>query len=416
MGGDGGTSTTGMGGDGTGGSSPLSDDATFAREAPSCACRLGESPASTGAPLWTALGLVSLLAARRRRARAHRAAVTAVALAVATSALIGAAPAHAQTDEERAGARAAAMEGVRAFQDQRWTEAIDYFNKAESLIHAPTHLLYLARAYTQTGQLVKAREAYVKLVKEQLPPNAPQAFQDAQRDGAGELAAIEKRLPSVRVLVQGASNNVTATQDEVPFPSVLIGVPRPVDPGKYAFRAFAPGLASDTVTVDLAEGQREVVTLVLKPSNEAVVGAANGTDAGAPQAPLHRDEGASSPARPGGGSSAMTLGGYVGLGVGVLGLGAGTVFAIVSHGKRADGDELCPGGLCRVSDKSELEALDSQASLMGQLAIAGFAVGAAGVATGVTLLLLGRETPSPAKVGSVTPWVGYGSAGVAGTF
>lgn len=112
----------------------------------------------------------------------------------------------------------------------------------------------------------------------------------------------------------------------------------------------------------------------------------------------------------------MRVSGYVGLGVGALGLGAGTVFALVSHGKRTDGDELCPGGACRASDKSELEKLDSQASLMGQLAVAGFAVGAAGVATGVTLVLLGREKPSSAKVGSVIPWVGYGSAGVAGTF
>jgi hypothetical protein len=170
------------------------------------------------------------------------------------------------------------------------------------------------------------------------------------------------------------------------------------------------------MTVDLTEGQREVVTLVLRPSNEVAVGAASGTGASAPQVSISRDERASSPTRADGGSSAMRLGGYVGLGVGVLGLGAGTVFAIVSHGKRADGDELCPGGRCRVSDKSELETLDSQASLMGQLAIAGFTVGAAGVATGVTLLLLGREKPSAAKVGSVTPWVGYGSAGVAGSF
>jgi MYXO-CTERM domain-containing protein len=423
-GGAGGAAISNYGSGGAGGASLQNDEETFLHEVPSCACRLGEPSPTRSAPMWTTvLGLVGLFAARRRRARAGRAALTALGLALGAITLLGApTAAHAQSDEVRAGARAAAMEGVRSFEAKRWAEAIDYFTKAESLVHAPTHLLYLARAHAALGQLVKAREAYSKLVKEQFPPSAPQAFQDAQREATAELPAIEKRLPSVRVLVQGASTNVTATQDEVPFPSVLIGVPRPVDPGKYTFRAFAPGLASNTVSIELVEGQREVVTLVLEPSTETVVDAASGVDSGAPQVSIRRDDGAPTPTPASTstpvdhGSSTMRLGGYIGLGVGVLGLGAGTVFAIVSHGKRVDGEDLCPNGACRAKDKDQVESLDSQASLMGQLSIAGFAVGAAGVATGVTLILLGRDKSDSPKVGSVTPWVGYGAAGVSGKF
>src|SRR5262245_47766485 len=82
---------------------------------------------------------------------------------------------HAQTDEQRAGARSLATEGATAFKDGRYKDAVDLFTKAESLMHAPPHLLYLARSHVKLGQYVKAREAYLRITKEQLPGNSPQA-------------------------------------------------------------------------------------------------------------------------------------------------------------------------------------------------------------------------------------------------
>jgi hypothetical protein len=103
-----------------------------------------------------------------------------VVAAALGAALLGVAgPAAAQGDEQRAGARTLATEGAQAFNEGRFKDAVDLFGKAESLVHAPPHLLFMARAYTKLGQYVKAREAYLKIVKEQLPANAPQAFRDA---------------------------------------------------------------------------------------------------------------------------------------------------------------------------------------------------------------------------------------------
>src|SRR5689334_21165790 len=104
-------------------------------------------------------------------------AVTSCALAL--SLCMWTSAAHAQTDEQRAGARSLATEGASAFKDGRYKEAVDLFTKAESLMHAPPHLLYLARAHVKLGQYVKAREAYLRITKEQLGGNAPQAFRDA---------------------------------------------------------------------------------------------------------------------------------------------------------------------------------------------------------------------------------------------
>src|SRR5262245_32455278 len=100
------------------------------------------------------------------------------ALAIAIAGLSP--PALAQSDEQRAGARTLATEGAAAFNEGRFKDAVDLFSKAESLVHAPPHLLFMARAHAKLGHFVKAREAYWKIIKEPLAPNAPQAFKDAQ--------------------------------------------------------------------------------------------------------------------------------------------------------------------------------------------------------------------------------------------
>src|SRR5437899_3123678 len=110
-------------------------------------------------------------------------------------------PTFAQTDEQRAGARSLATEGASAFNDGRFKDAVDLFSKAESLVHAPPHLLFIARASTKLGQFVKAREAYLKITKEQLAPNAPQAFRDAQAAASRAMASIDHKIGGLAVKV-----------------------------------------------------------------------------------------------------------------------------------------------------------------------------------------------------------------------
>src|SRR5579883_2443273 len=50
--------------------------------------------------------------------------------------------------------------------------------RAEALVHAPTHLLYIARTEAKLGQLVEASETYARIQHEALAPDAPKAFVD----------------------------------------------------------------------------------------------------------------------------------------------------------------------------------------------------------------------------------------------
>jgi hypothetical protein len=355
--------------------------------------------------------------------------------AVALSVSLVVSSALAQTDEERAGARAAATAGAQAFAEKRWTDALDLFTRAESLVHAPPHLLYMARANANLGKLVRARELYLKLQRETLAATAPQAFRDAVRDAGTELAAIEPRIPYVTVNVEGAgSEPVVVTQDGSQVSAALIGVPRPVDPGEHEYKATSGGLASEVSKVKVDEGKRVSVVLKLAAGGAAPPGP--GTPPGGGDAPPPGGE-TKGPGEGGEGAGVkvgtdtppsndgLRYASYGAFGVGALGLVAGTIFVLQSSSKRSEADDLtaktCPNG-CSAEAGKPIADLDDQARSAQTLGIVGYAVGAVGIGAGITLFILSnKKSDAPATSLTpvrprITPYIGYGSAGVFGTF
>jgi hypothetical protein len=202
----------------------------------------------------------------------------------------------------------------------------------------------------------------------------------------------------------------------------------PVDPGTHTFAAQGTDLKSDPVTVTVAEGGKNSITLTVKsvpgtlaldatppaPAATAAAAATPGapaaTAATTPPPGTTSDQGASN------GGSGLKIGGYVALGVGVVGVGLGTVFLLQSKSKKSDADDLCnlPNGGCPLSKKSQIDSLDNDYKSAGTLAVVGYTVGGAALVTGAILLAVsGKHTESTA---GITPWVGYQSAGVFGRF
>ena len=342
-------------------------------------------------------------------------------------------PARAETDEDRAGARTLATEGAKAFAAQRWSDAVDLFTRAEALLHAPPHLLFLARARVKLGQLVLAREMYTKIVRENIAPTAPAAFLEAQTAARAELPALEPRIAMLTVTVTGAdAKAVSITVDGQKLASVFVGAPKPIDPGEHKVQATSDGMASDVVTLHIKEGARQSVSLALAPQKGAApVAAPTQVAAPAPAAtppalatpmPNQVDTATPDAASPSsqGGSSALRIASFAALGVGVLGLGAGTVFALQSSSKRSSADEICPDvNRCPNSKRDEVDGLDNDARQAQTLATVGFVAGGVGVAAGVTMFLLSSKKQDQSalrKHPMVTPWIGFQAAGVSGTF
>lgn len=338
------------------------------------------------------------------------------------------APASAQTDEQRAGARALATEGAQAFNEGRFKDAVELFTKAESLVHAPPHLLFMARAHGKLGQFVKAREAYMKIVKEQLAPNAPQAFREAQVTADQERKQIEPHIGRLTIKVEGAESakDLSVAVDGQAVSTVLLGVPQPMDPGDHVVTASATGFkATPPANVSLKDAGTAAVTLKLEVDNSVPPPGA------APALAAPTSEGAvvttapSSPPSDSSDPSGLRIGSYVGFGVGAVGIALGTVFvlksasnrkdadkadAALSCGQGAGGERICPEeGIQRVQD------LDDKAKSAKTLGIVGYVVGGLGVATGVTLFILSTKKDQ-ATAAYVAPYVGLGAVGVRGAF
>jgi hypothetical protein len=357
-------------------------------------------------------GVVRKSGVRRWAIRNGATVLAAAALALVPSTVVG------QVDDERAGARAAAQAGLDAFDAQKWAQALDYFTRAETMLHAPVHLYFIGYSRMKLGQLVGAREAFLKLKNEVIPANSPKAFRDAQADAAKELVTLEPRIPTLTiVVVPEAAEGLVLSVDGKDVSGAIAGIPKPIDPGPHALGARAKGLSSDPVRVTLTEGKPETVTLTLKP---VAAGATPAPPVAAgSSAPATQDQPAPEPAP----TAAVAPGGrnlrtpaYVAFGVGAVGIVAGTVFVLRSSSKRDEAADLCPGGGCRESKRGEVESLSSDATSAGRLAVVSFAVGGAAAAAGVAMLLL--SAPATPKEGAVrvAPILGPGSAGLAGTF
>src|SRR5271170_8050967 len=101
------------------------------------------------------------------------------AVSVATCLVLGAtcaSMAHAQSNEDRATARTLGQDGQKALDAKDYKTAEDDFRRADSLVHAPTLSLGLARALAAEGKYVDAQETYKRIIREGVAPGAPAVF------------------------------------------------------------------------------------------------------------------------------------------------------------------------------------------------------------------------------------------------
>jgi hypothetical protein len=333
----------------------------------------------------------------------------------------------AQTETERAGARAAAEAGLSAYNGGRYAEAYDLLSRAETLVHALPHQLYMARASEKQGQLVRAREIYLKMSREQLVAGAPRAFIDAQQSALQELQAIDARLPYLTVTLEGASGSeVRVTMDEKEVPSVLLGVPFPADPGNHVIVATGQGIGSEPLNIVLSEGKRDRVTLRViaksggtpgsgvpdKPAEAAPTSNGAVATTGQSQSPSH-DPGTTSATKP-------PILAYSAIGLGAVGVGLGTVFLLQRSSLQSDGDKAFDECKSRVCSQNEIDAFlddDKKAARAGTWSVIGYGVGAAALSAGIYLLLTHDSKPkTTAYTTRLIPYIGPTQAGATLTF
>jgi len=317
---------------------------------------------------------------------------------------------HAQDQqaENVAAARSLGIQGVQLADAGKCPEAIEKLSRAESLYHAPTILGRLGECQVAVGQIVLGTENLNRVVREQLPPNAPKAFKAAQERAAKVLETALPRIARLTVNVEPLDAKPSVTVAGSPVPSALIGVERPTDPGKHVVVATAGGYLEARTEVELAEGAHQAVTLKLVPDPSAAVAPPPPVASPAPVSTAPPVDAA--PEQGGGKTLAFVM-----LGVGGVGLVTGGVTGFLAIQKKGNLD--CPDKTCTGSQADELDS----ANTLALVSTIGFGVGAAAAVVGVVLLATSgssAEKPATASIAGmqVTPYLGLRSAGITGAF
>jgi hypothetical protein len=271
--------------------------------------------------------------------------------------------------------------------------------------------LHIARAYAKLGKLVSAQDAYLKIARERLPPEAPGPFREAWAAAERELGELEPRIPQLTIQVEGAtSESVRVTMDGQPVPSALLGIAHPADPGAHEISVEATGGQRVTRSLTLAAGARETVVLTLAPPGPSAQ----------PPPPVPRPTGAPPPPEPPSRSFLSEPAvAYTALGVGVVGLGIGTAYLVSYLGAKDDADSAFRACLpdCDATERSHVRELDSRAAQRGTVSTIAMVVGGLGVAGGVTLLIVGSRKQSEGTRGmTVCPYLAGSAVGLWGRY
>jgi len=118
-------------------------------------------------------------------------------------------------------------------------------------------------------------------------------------------------------------------------------------------------------------------------------------------------------------TSSLRTASYVALGVGVVGVGVGTIFGLKAKSDYKKGNDLCPAFPCSLSSEQakDRENFGKDGDRAKTLSLVSFIAGGAGLAAGATLFILSsKKTEGSAAQTSLSPYIGLGSLGLNGSF
>jgi hypothetical protein len=319
--------------------------------------------------------------------------------------LSGVSPAAAAgvDDASRGTARKLGYSGVEAYQAGDYRTANEKLEKAYAVLQVPSLGLWSARALLKLGKLVEASERYTQVAQLGASGGNNEAVQKrALADAASELALLTPKIPSVVVRIEGATLNEVSVQiDGVPIAPELLGEARPVNPGPHKIEGQR-GTEHAVVELVLAESEQKSASLRFASSVVATRPAAAETQAAAV---------------PASDSSSAGLGkqrtfALIAGGVGVVGIGVGSVFGLKSKSEHDEAEKYCNGSEC--TDARGVSA-GTDAHSAGNVSTVAMIIGGVGLA-GAAVLWFTAPHPSQQQSARLGVGVGAGTLRVQGQF
>jgi hypothetical protein len=311
-------------------------------------------------------------------------------------------PATAAAQErDPAAAQALFDQAKDLMRQKKFSEACPKLQESNRLDPGIGTQFHLADCYEQSGRIASAWALFLDVASQ------ARATSQLDREKAAQKRAekLEPRLPRLVVTVPEASKTAGL---EVRRNGVLVGAaqwggPVPVDPGEVELTASAPGKQTLRQTLRLEEGKTASYSLPVLAvrADAAPVDAPAAQPAAlvpapavstAPHVPAaaQQSDSASSKGRNNTGW-VLTL-----AGVGVVGLGVGTTFAIMAKGQYDDSLAGCAADQANRCNHSGVEQRNGAITKGNVATIASIAGGAALAGAGVVWLLSGASSEKKA--------------------
>jgi serine/threonine-protein kinase len=318
--------------------------------------------------------------------------------------------ASAQTD--KVAAEALFSQARKLMADGNYGEACSKFEQSQRLDPGIGTLLYLADCYEKTKRYASAWATF----REGASGARASGQNDRANAGESRANALEPRLSRLTVSVAKENAdipNLTIQRESTNVPKEVWGVAVPVDGGTYVIRARAPGYLewSGKVSVEAEKATAKVDVPALVKDESATVEpppAPPPTATPTVTPPPQKDEPETSD-----GSTQRTIG-IVVAGVGVVGVGIGTLFGFRAIAKNSDAKELCDGATCRDERGVTLTDDAKSAATISNVAFgAGLACLAGGIILYVTAPSSQKEKPTARRRFHVAPMADRRAAGFA---
>lgn len=344
-------------------------------------------------------------------------------LAIALAILSSSTPSAAQSQDE-AGARALFNEGRALEKAGRYEEACQKLEAARRLYASPGVLLNLADCHEHLNRTASAWTEFGDATVAASNAGRPKEEAEAKR----RQAELEGRLSRLSLRVSGPTSDEVIRRDGAVIDRVAWDSAIPVDPGTHVIEATGSGRSPWSTSVEVGDPGKTVVVEVpeLDPLTKSAVrrpsvaGEASGS-AGASRArgtptsdaAAGEPQSATSDGNPSHGLGTQRAFALVGIGLGLAGIGVGTVLGLQAISKNSQASKVCPQdqSLCT---NPEGPGLWQDAVNTGNLATLAFIVGGVAVVGGALLWWTGGER-APAEP-RVQLSLGYGSVRLKGTW
>lgn len=300
-----------------------------------------------------------------------------VGMALGSAVILSPTSAAAEDEDTLREARGKFQKGLELEHAGDFGSALKLFRDVGQIKMTPQVRYHIATCEENLGQLVAALGGYELALAQ-----SEEMHPDFNAEVQGSIDELRARIPKLSIQRAEGSEAAQIQLDGVQLGENSIGGETPVDPGPHTITATAPGFEDYQKTVTVAEGSVEVVSVELVKLAKRQRGSGPGE--------VTVDSS----------SKDFGPWPYVAGGVGVGGLIIGGSLLGVALGKFGKQKDLCGGDVksCQAaeSDREQVDKLGKQASGFETGGWIGIGVGVVGLGAGVAMLVMsGGEKEAP---------------------